>query len=90
MKNTYVGIYIKDNELYDVITGTDKDMMIKFMKDLAEETFEEKEDKVYVYLNNQEIWRYDFGGDEETWILTEVEPPWSKNKGKIKKVTKEE
>lgn len=59
MKNTYVGIFIQDNEIQEVVTDINKDAIIKRMKKLVSEVFDEDTDKACVYLNNQEVWSYE-------------------------------
>jgi len=59
MKNTYVGIFIQDNGIQEVITDINKEEIIKRMKEIVSEVFDEDEDNAYVYLNNQLIWSYE-------------------------------
>ena len=58
MENIYVGIYVKDNEIYDVIAGVDKNTIIKEMVEIVGEVFDKKYDKASVFLNNEAIWCY--------------------------------
>lgn len=58
-EDIYVGIYMRDNEIYDVVTDINKDKIIQEMKNMIDDNFTKGLDYISIFLNNKIVWSYD-------------------------------